>query len=533
MKTVYAFFKKSITLFKKSFFLAFFLSILFALLNVAVPLLLRRILTLIAQTNGLKDSLTLILLIAFTIIASIFVNIALYVSLDSFGGLFINHLESQIIVNLLDTDMREIDALGKEKIAHIMYSDVLEVFRTVGHRLPILISSCLISLCAICVVFFSSYKIALFLLISIVAGIIISMISRRIIFKASTETNNQLKGFYSAIQDFSETIQTIKVNYYCEYYKELFEERLISFIDKTKKEDKKIYLFSGFEKNFNIVMEIILSLILAIPSANNSITDYVFFVFVFTIVMNQGSIIEQLIQQIIRSKIWFDNVNELASSRKRSNPIINNLFSRIDISNMSFSYPGKNPCFTSYNAHFRSGDSVFLKGKNGSGKSTLLKLLIGLYSPDSGSIMIDGVRTDNISKTLLSKKVLYICQDESILNETALSYLKQSSKSEVSEDVIRKALAFVGFDDCNTPITQNGKSLSGGQQKKLLFAKLLINMDYCPVILIDELHAGMDTETKKKLNSVLNTICSSNSKILIVTSHEEQEHVAFKTSIVL
>lgn len=465
------------------------------------------------------------------IISSILTNIALYVSLDSFGGLFINHLEGEILDSTFSADMREIDRIGQDRLAHIMYADVLEVFRTIGHHFPILISSCLISICSIVVSLFFNQGIALFLLLSVTTGICVSMVSRKMIYKASSETNLKLKDFHSIVQDFSESIQTAKANQYRAYYKTKFKERLDDFIRKSKKEDKKIYLFSGIEKNFNIVMEIILSLLFAIPKAENSLIDYIFYVFLFSIVMNQGSIMEQMIQQILRSRVCFDNVCAITSKSDTEKLKPEIPFSAIEMSNLSFRYPNKDYCVSDLNLNLEKGDSIFLKGKNGSGKSTLLKLIAGMYSPDCGTIKIDGIEEQTISKSLLSDKILFICQDECLLNGTVFSYLQNCSRREISNDEIREVLNFVGFHDYDTKITNNGKSLSGGQQKKLLFAKLLINMDVCPVILVDELHAGMDNETKTKLNYELNRIALSNSRILVVTSHEEIDQVHFSRTI--
>ena len=103
---------------------------------------------------------------------------------------------------------------------------------------------------------------------------------------------------------------------------------------------------------------------------------------------------------------------DLKAGRKLSQP----LTTPIVLENLSFTYPGaERPALSDLNLSLRPGERIALVGENGAGKTTLVKLLMGLYRPTSGRILVDGVDLADIAPADWHRKVRHRFSDLSAL----------------------------------------------------------------------------------------------------------------------
>ena len=174
---------------------------------------------------------------------------------------------------------------------------------------------------------------------------------------------------------------------------------------------------------------------------------------------------------------------------------------QVELRDVTFSYPGQErPVINHPSLTIHSGEKIALVGLNGAGKTTLVKLLSGLYKPDSGEILVDGMPTTDFNATEYLRLVGTLYQDVNILPFTigenvsgredydrtwVWSCLEQAGLKEVVEAMPK------GLD---TSITQqlerDGVNLSGGQQQRLLFARTLHKN--APLLILDEPTAALD-----------------------------------------
>ena len=179
---------------------------------------------------------------------------------------------------------------------------------------------------------------------------------------------------------------------------------------------------------------------------------------------------------------------------------------------------------------FYPGDKVRVCGKNGSGKTALLKLLAGLLETSSGSILINGKNIKEYSSQFKKNKILYISQDEFILNETIEKYF-EVMKTGLTAEEISAFLQAWDFSETkndedllNFILEDNAKNISGGMRKKLLALKLFARAKKADIILIDEIEAGMDIQTIKRYRSERNKLLGySQEKIVFEISHTEDK----------
>jgi putative pyoverdin transport system ATP-binding/permease protein len=173
------------------------------------------------------------------------------------------------------------------------------------------------------------------------------------------------------------------------------------------------------------------------------------------------------------------------------------------------------------NLSFTMGELVFLTGGNGSGKTTLAKLLMGLYTPEMGEIMIDGERVTDESREAFRQSFSSVFSDyflfDSLLgvrgadaDKQAFNYLEDlqlNHKVEIKDGV---------FSTTN---------LSAGQRKRL--ALLTAYMEDRPVYIFDEWAADQDPQFKETFYYQLLPELKSRGKLVIVISHDDRYyHVA-------
>lgn len=182
----------------------------------------------------------------------------------------------------------------------------------------------------------------------------------------------------------------------------------------------------------------------------------------------------------------------------------------IEIIDLTFGYSRlERPLFKNLNLTIKKGTKVAVVGLSGSGKSTLIHLISGLYTPWSGTILIDGVPLSTISSEKRSKLIAVVSQEHFFFkgsvrdnlclwgSERSYSDLMRVVKDACIDDLITQTVE--GFD---FELMEGARNLSGGQRQRLEIARtLLIN---APILLLDEATSAMDTCVEVEINKNIN-----------------------------
>lgn len=194
---------------------------------------------------------------------------------------------------------------------------------------------------------------------------------------------------------------------------------------------------------------------------------------------------------------------------------------KIEFQDVSFSYPGSEmPALTNVSFVIQPKEKVAFIGKIGSGKSTIAKLILKLYEPTSGTILLDGIDIAQIDPADIRRFVSYVPQDISLFKGTIKENIVSSEKhpdiadiiyatqvSGVEEFVKRHPL---GFD---MPIGERGAGLSGGQRQSVGVARAL--MQNSSIMLMDEPTNAMDQTTESILLKKLSKELKDDTVILV------------------
>lgn len=195
----------------------------------------------------------------------------------------------------------------------------------------------------------------------------------------------------------------------------------------------------------------------------------------------------------------------------------------IEFREVSFSYPGtEQDAITKVSFKIKAGEHVSLLGRMGSGKSTIHKLILGLYQPTSGAILIDGIDARQIDPAELRRCVGYVQQDTHLFYGTLRENLTISTPQVDDATVLAAAHVggiqeFVnahpkGFDML---IGERGETLSGGQRQGVGIARALISNP--SVLLLDEPTSAMDHSGEDAIKRRL--VESTRGKTLVLISH--------------
>ncbi len=181
----------------------------------------------------------------------------------------------------------------------------------------------------------------------------------------------------------------------------------------------------------------------------------------------------------------------------------------IQVSNLSFRFPGRKQLLKNIDIGINRGQIVALTGESGCGKSTLANILQKFYAQESGKIVINRVQSLNdLSTNLWREAIGVVPQDIHIFNGTILDNICLDDVSKEGENVL-KFLVEYGFDKFIdsfpqgylTIVGEEGINLSGGQKQIIAFARALYKNPQ--FLILDEATSAMDKETEEFITSLL------------------------------
>ena len=201
----------------------------------------------------------------------------------------------------------------------------------------------------------------------------------------------------------------------------------------------------------------------------------------------------------------------------------NSFDGKIEFKNVSFTYPDTTKgSLDRINFVIQPGEKVGIIGRNGSGKTTLQKIILGLYAPTEGSVLIDGIDINQIDPADLRRNIGYVPQDVVLFKGTVRENIVQKAPY-VDDMQIIKAAKVSGVDEYvnahplgfDMPVFERGDGISGGQRQSIAVARAFL-LD-SPIILLDEPTNSLDNtvESKLKANLKVNTV----NKTMILVTH--------------
>ncbi|MDQ7009244.1 MAG: ABC transporter ATP-binding protein [Candidatus Gracilibacteria bacterium] len=219
-------------------------------------------------------------------------------------------------------------------------------------------------------------------------------------------------------------------------------------------------------------------------------------------------------------KLWdfFDNTPEMKGYDTGKEFEYKN--GKIEIENLTYGYSENKLVFKNFDLKLKGGKITAFVGNSGSGKSTLVKLIAGYISSNSGNIIIDEQKIDEISLKSYYKNIGYLTQDPSVFDGTILNNLTYAIDRELKkgelENILKQSKCEFIYDledGINTEIGERGVRLSGGQKQRLAIAKIFLKDP--KIIILDEPTSALDSFSEEQITFAMHNLFKNRTVIII------------------
>lgn len=320
------------------------------------------------------------------------------------------------------------------------------------------------------------------------------------------------------------------------------EVKLFSIFDKKHEEfiqnqecvvekQKQMDMLSQWNSVIDLVMVQILSTVLYILGAN----------LVFDLQMSVGSVfafitysayvtgpisailnIGYLLSGIIPSTKRFYEFMDLEEEGTNTDYSAKPQNGDVEFEDVSFAYNEEKNVIDHVNLRINQGDKIVFIGKNGSGKSTLINLLLRMYEPSAGRILLAGQDIADMSLDDYRSMISVVSQEVYLFNDTIRNNI--CLYRQVDDNTILSICRDSGLEEFLKEVSldyivgQNGTMLSGGQKQKIALARALLHDR--PIVVFDEATSSTDSYSEQQINSLLHTKLKD--KMVIVITHRQE-----------
>lgn len=204
----------------------------------------------------------------------------------------------------------------------------------------------------------------------------------------------------------------------------------------------------------------------------------------------------------------------------------NQLRGAIEFRDVCFSYTPHEPnvlCNLSF--RIEPGQRVAIVGASGAGKSTILGLLLRLYDPQTGSILVDDITLRDYQRESYRHQIGLVMQDSVLLGATIFENIAYGNLQASREMVIDAAKAAYAHDfilslenGYETVIGERGARLSGGQQRRIAIARAIVRN--APILILDEPMTGLDRDSEAKVKQSLERLMQD--RTCLIVTHDER-----------
>ena len=435
-------------------------------------------------------------------------------------------IREKLISHLKSVSMNEYESLGSGAIGANLITDVNTLDNFIMSSASKLVTS-LLTLIAVAIVIIAIHPI-LGLLIIVIQPLIM-FLSRSIAKKTGglkKEENQAIEEFQNSIGENLDLFGQIKASNKEEYFSTLAIQKAKNIQITSNNYNYKSVAYERFSFTlFLVAFEILRAAGLIMVAYSDLSIGMIFAMFGYI------WFIMTPVQDILSMQYSYATA---MASLKRVNKILNlkqepngkkrfedkKIGVNISLRNLCFSYSESRELLKDISLDIRAGEKIALIGASGSGKTTLAQIIAGFYNKNSGKLLYNGIKIEDLDKKSLRSELFLVLQMPILFNNTLRFNITMGDES-VSDKRIYKALEISQLSQTvldmenklDTIVGKNGVRLSGGQRQRLSIARMIIANP--SVVIFDESTSALDVHTELKLFSDLEEILKDKTVITI------------------
>lgn len=508
----------------------FVIVIIFLGMEAVIPIYMEWLINRVEQNKNVGIFLIYLLIFAVAYLLLCFVDATRAETYEYLGKHILWKTREKIYNVLWHSDYVKYVKSEKEKLKFIISTETYVVFAVTTVYTINLVINFLTIVVFLAVSYFINSFVALILLLAFVMTLLLSFYTGKKILVNYEGFDNAKEADTVVNHENVDMVEVTRTNGLIPYYLEKTKSSLDMFIETSAKSDKAEAFWSNMERGVHYFIYVLISGVLMLSSKYNG-GQLVTALFICSYLLEVSRQFQRQLQVLLKNVPVFDKVMEAAEIPVETGVEIQNVNSIVfDAVELSFSE--ERNVFDNLSFELHKGDNVLIKGENGSGKSSVLKMIAGLVKPTKGTIQINDINIMEYDKQGLYKEICYVSQDETLLNESVQEYLRCVTHVKVSDDFIAALRKKVKLNSEISDIVDNGRDLSGGEKKKLLIMKAMLRKD-ASVVLLDEIDAGLDIETKNVMKQFEKELLENGNVIVIKISHIDTDNRGYNKIITL
>jgi ATP-binding cassette subfamily B protein len=437
------------------------------------------------------------------------------------GERVVTDLRRAVFDHILALEPAFFDATRTGDVISRLTNDTLQLQQVIGYGLSMFVRNSLMMAGAAVMLFVTSWKLALLVLLGVPATLIPILFMGRRVRRLSRDSQDRVADVSAYIDEAVHEIRTVQAYAHEDSDRGSFGRHAEAvYRSGVARIGNKAFLISSVMLIAFCAVGVILWIggheVLGGRLSAGELSAFVFYA---SVVATGAGTVSEVWGELQRAAGAAERVMELLETSPGivapSQPLaLSERAARtIELDKVSFSYPTRpgQRALENFTLRVAPGERVALVGPSGAGKSTLLALLLRFYDPQQGAVRIDGVDVREMDPRVVRRQMAVVPQDPVVFAASVLDNVRYGRPDATRDDALaacEKAFALEFIDrlpqGLDTLLGERGTTLSGGQRQRLSIARALLADR--PILLLDEATSSLDAASERMVQQALEAL---------------------------